>query len=298
MIRLITEIRQSSISPGDHVHTPILYFQMMLRIFAFFYKVGTFKRFWQNRELFVSILNNITKNDRLLARRRLKIQSPIFIRSILGICVCIAIADLITGAYFVGPTWRLTPDWWCRQLVSLARYTFFTGPPPRLDEAPEIDSVSRVDIVMAVVTAVGLFQRYISGLFCDMCLLSHVITLWSVTHSFAQSISMSLSTDDSAVNTKSLLHWKLVYRQYKAIQNLAKIINKALGNLVTCFMAEAIIFYAINLDVTLATQDAFRKGYMAWFYFDTFSILFIAADICSQVCIRLNTKRIGMVIFL
>lgn len=269
---MLTEFRLNSVQMGNYSDNPISYFRMMLAMFSLAYKLATLKRFYFNQSEFLEVLNNLQNASMLLPEPKIKIQNAHFIKLFFGMCASVGFADLIIGVNFVGSTWQLTPEWWLRQLVSLARYTVFQGPEPTLNKAPELSEIVWIDYILAILTGCGLFQRYILGLFCDLCILSNVLTLWVVVNSFAQSIS---KTSDA--------NWKVVYSQYKTIRTISQTINRALGNLVTGFMAEAIIFYSINLDRTLVTQDVFRKMHMAYYYLNTFSILFLSANICSQL---------------
>lgn len=118
-----------------------------------------------------------------------------------------------------------------------------------------------------------LLIRNISGLFCDLGIFSHSITLWAVSQAFAEDLEKQ----------RTAKKWQEVYSQYKAIRKLSVTINIALGSVVTWFMAEAIAFYSINLVTTLATPDVYRKLFMSCFYLITFSTLLFSASACSQV---------------
>lgn len=130
-------------------------------------------------------------------------------------------------------------------------------------------------------------DRYVSGLFCDLCILSHSITLWTVAHTFAEDLrSQSTISNNFSSGKDGTLHrktWGVIYSEYKAIRKLSMAINTALGSTVMGFMAEAIIFYSMYLATTLVTQDIYKQIFMIYFYLNTFSILVISADICAQV---------------
>lgn len=168
-----------------------------------------------------------------------------------------------------------------------------------------------------------LIARFIIGLFSDLFLLGHTITLWLAANSFAVRIQKDVTLfiggrreDDAWVSdageglqkrgdhhnnfTKALpfggknsrgvgggrggeLSWSDVYGHFRVVQKLALIINVALGNLVTWYMLEAVMYYSVRLNKFLTSTDIFVRVDLAVFYFTTFGILFISADICSQV---------------
>lgn len=128
-------------------------------MFGFTYKLLTLKRFCCNQVDFLQVLISV-QNDTMLPKPKMPIQNALVIKLFFGMCAGVGFADLISGTYFVGPTWRLSPSWWCRQLVSLARYTMFMGPEPSLNFAPELSEIGWIDVFFSILTGCGLFQRY------------------------------------------------------------------------------------------------------------------------------------------
>lgn len=149
--------------------------------------------------------------------------------------------------------------------------------------------------------SISLIARFIIGLFSDIFLLCHTITLWLAARSFAKSVQKDLrdsmrrerfegqqhgleglQSSDHNLSVEELA-WADVYGHFRVVQKLAMLINISLGNLITWYMTEAVMYYSVRLNKFLTSTDIFVRVDLAVFYFTTFGILFISADICSQV---------------
>ncbi len=176
--------------------------------------------------------------------------------------------------------------------------------------------------------SISLIARFVIGLYCDIFLLCHTITLWLAARSFATSVQKDIrefmkrerdawgnlgldqgqqgeglqSSDHNlskavefgergSVDEREELAWSDVYGHFRVVQKLAMLINIALGNLITLYMTEAVMYYSVRLNKFLTSTDIFVRVDLAVFYLTTFGILFISADICSQV----EYKKMGRI---
>lgn len=122
-------------------------------------------------------------------------------------------------------------------------------------------------------------------------ILASAVTIWVTAKTFADNIFKERNQDKDSV---SLEHsnsqkvqivnvWQKIYRQFQAIENLSCSINTALGSQVMWYLAEGIMFYSIQLNTIIATRDMFKRIYNLFFFFGTFLILYVSADICNKV---------------
>lgn len=130
-------------------------------------------------------------------------------------------------------------------------------------------------------------DRFTLGVYSDICLLALALTLWTVVHSFTESLQMTSHCIPCNDTNMAVEHgkpsWEFVYRRYKLVRKYCEIINEALSHLVTGFMAEATIFYSVNLDMTVVTENNWKKSCLIYFYCCTFSILLYSANICTKM---------------
>lgn len=181
-----------------------------------------------------------------------------------------------------------------------------------------------MDVLVTILMSISLIARFIIGLFSDLFLLGHTVTLWLAAKSFAVNVrkdvrkfmkrerdrwgdvtlfegqgfqsdhnfSKAVAFGEDSSSKSSVgdgdgeeLAWVDVYGHFRVVQKLAMLINVALGNLITWYMTEAVMYYSVRLNKFLTSTDIFVRVDLAVFYFTTFGILFISADICSQVSI-------------
>ncbi len=143
------------------------------------------------------------------------------------------------------------------------------------------------------------------GDFCDHCILAAALTLWTTASSFSADIEDLLRIDEEweqqtqngelpqiirprpenkhRSRTAQQQPWSLIYWNFQAIQNLASVINSALGGQVTWYMAEGLMYYSISLNSVLLTKDEFKRLYKTIFYGMTFAVLWASSDICTKV---------------
>lgn len=77
--------------------------------------------------------------------------------------------------------------------------------------------------------------------------------------------------------------WPKIYKQFQAIHNLSDVASSAMGSVVVWYLAEGLMYYSIHLNTLFITDDWFKRFYSLLFFVITFHILYVSADICSQV---------------
>lgn len=75
-------------------------------------------------------------------------------------------------------------------------YTFFLGNKMSTNESLSTKTtkepqISAIYSIIACVTAVGLFQRYVQGFFTDLCIFSCALTMWLHSKIFSDNISLN-----------------------------------------------------------------------------------------------------------
>ncbi len=164
------------------------------------------------------------------------------------------------------------------------------------------------------------FCRSILALYADICIIAAALTLWIPAKSFANEIGTRLmkieelqenfdenhrhQQQNHQIFNKMKLqnvaaqivkdarndhhlpsHWPSIYQNYRAIREISVHINNALGNQVTWYLAEGLMYYSSQLNTILFTDDPLQIAVTVIFYGITICILFTAADANHQVMI-------------
>lgn len=112
--------------------------------------------------------------------------------------------------------------------------------------------------------------------YCDLLLLTSVLTLWVTVRHF------------TTVYLNSGSDWVTVFQMYTNLKMLAAKINKVIGSNVTLYLTEFVLDYATNLDRTLVEEATSGSDWMKTFtiliYFTgAVSILCFSADVSHMV---------------
>lgn len=242
-----------------------------------------------------------------------------FLYSCCGVYVIQAICGLVAGKNFVDPFQKWTPSYWYTQLISLAKYAFFFGNRPDLTSSQK--SFTWLDHFLGIVWSCTMLFRYMIGFCGDLCLLTMSLTLWTTAYSFEQNVLSEMrvlkrksiptcvmeSTEipvDTIFDTFSTNQyrnayrsWSNLYDQYKAIHELSRLINKAMGSLMTCYLGESVMYYSVNCNKIIVARDLYTRIHLIFFYFNILTIFLLSADICHRVTDLTYFKIIGNRVF-
>lgn len=185
--------------------------------------------------------------------------------------------------------------------MEAARYNFFLG---------NRTSVA-LETALSLITCAGFAQRHILASFSKLLLLMLVLTMWSATRSFSirlesniifarqsaalkrgSQLNLSLISFQGKVYPKQAsgeaTKWKSIHHDIQFLEKLAKLVNKAIGNHMTYFLMEAVIYYATHFDYILVerreNKDWGKVLHLFFFLGSAYMIIIFAADVCYQVC--------------
>lgn len=109
-----------------------------------------------------------------------------------------------------------------------------------------------------------------------------IMTLWSKVKIFTDSLPKN---DLNPQENLQVIDF--VYQNYLSTKQFSKLINSVYGFIVTMFLMDCILFYAINFDdifVVNTNQNHVIKVIKVIFYFtSTCAVLFVAADVPKKV---------------
>jgi len=131
-----------------------------------------------------------------------------------------------------------------------------------------------------------MLSRFVQGYFCDLCIMSCVLTLWTPSYCFANGIidkKYIYASKSARGEGRMEKSWNKIYNQYKFLQSLSYCINMAMGNQLIFYIFESLIYYSLNLNAVLTTTNNFKRVDMILFYVITLGIFIISADACNQV---------------
>lgn len=280
-----------------------------MNLLAFAYKFVTMKRFWLNQKEYLKIFKVCQNISFLKFPNYGKLLNVYFVHGFFAVFTIQCVIYLIAGKNFVPPNldyW--SPQLWLKQIVELARYSFFIGEKITQhhlssnstsglgldgEGEPEVGSISGVNGFLAFLTILAMFQRYVQAFFTDLCIFACGVTLWFYANSFAKSIIVIDSKKGLAFKFHNKVvreqvsfmetKWERIYEGFCAIQEISMAINMAVGSQVTLYAAESIIYYSLNLNAVMTMKSAVRRMEMVYFYVLNVGTFVISANICSQV---------------
>lgn len=226
------------------------------------------------------------------------------IRIFFGIFALQSFINLIIGKNFLLDISNWSVGMWLTRLRELARYSFFFQEKVHIHQHHSVDIMpenvtigsteqfSLLDYFLVCFMSLGMLQRYVLGYFTDLCILTCAITIWLHANAFAKSIIIvdkktGIKFAQSSFPKEKVTHieesWDRVYANFLAVQTLSVALNKAVGNQVTLYIAESVMYYSLNLNAVLTIVNPLRRLEMVYFYILTVGTFVISANICSQV---------------
>lgn len=299
---LVAMIRQSM--PSNSQRNAANYFAMILNIIGLLMKSATLKIYWLNSKNIVQILNFIVQNSDNLPNSQL--LSPISKKlTVIVLCLLYAftgISNCVTGRG-LGHIQDWSPSWWWNGVIREACYNFF------LSNATCITLKSSPDWnwTIGIISAIGFYQRHILGLYCELCLLMGVLTLWSCSKSMAgilrQDIQLQSGNNELFTLTQKWLHGykdQLVaspvvrfkemgcrQKQYFTLQRLTRLVNQVHGTNMLLFLVDAVLYYSTGfIEVFIEESgnfDVSKIFRIVFFFANTCAIMWYAADVPCQM---------------
>ncbi len=77
--------------------------------------------------------------------------------------------------------------------------------------------------------------------------------------------------------------WYQIYKNFRAMQTISSLVNAAVGNQVTGFVAEFMVYYSYNLNALLTLDNPVRSIEIMYFFVFAVVSFGFSANICIQV---------------
>jgi len=143
-----------------------------------------------------------------------------------------------------------------------------------------IEQSSQIGLMLQSLTALALVCKFIMGGFSDLFILMNVLTLHNRVGQFEEIL------DAKYPDVKlQKLQIDMVLTNYEALQELAKLINKSVGDVFIYFIGEGIFAYAMALRDILGLETVGRAVVLGFYDAIVVWILIAAASICRKVCL-------------
>lgn len=299
-----------------------MYFRIVGNICDSLLKLITIKQFWLNGKQIEDIVNfTLTRLSWVDANRTRPVWAlPLSLVSVYTIFSVLTWGHgdtnwinsvAINGYNNHEQAWSVT-NWW-ESMMDAGRFNFFLTDLPLNNSVSSWNGnagfrvISGVDIGLAILAAIGAFQRRVLGLYTDLFILMTILTLYIVAREFAQQVlkmedlgkfgtkldeerSRNLRLKKTWVieieRQNELSKWLEIAEMYSSLKKLAKLVNRIVGINVTCIVSFAILHFAISFDEVFLRSEGRNYGRMvrvSLFYLDHIILLLVAADVPQQV---------------
>ncbi|CAL8093103.1 unnamed protein product [Orchesella dallaii] len=285
-LKLVTTLRYSveTIKSND----PISFFLVFCECSSVAFKLTILKGFWLKPNAYLRLIRFLS-NHHLLPYNPWKIQSITTISIFCAAYTILSIVRMILGSSFLS-IWDWSPSWWFRRLVGEAHYTFFLVNGTSRNNSPDLSQISSGDTFLAIIQALIMQSRFITGFFVDLAILVNVLSLWAPASGFTNKICSQISIIhekdgdlpfDLGASTKTELNY--VLKQFEALKTLSTLIGEALGDAILPFIGEALFYYAIYFDDLLMTPDYVNRLVLIFFYCSAICILLFSAEVVRKI---------------
>lgn len=266
---------------------------MLLSLISCLIKSLAIKKFWLNQSDFLAIVNfvhNQNEDFHNISIKSKQMSSRLSRKSsVCLICVfytAMVLTNLGISRGLEGSTFATTPNsqegkklsvmWWVQKMEQAGRYNFF------LTERNTTKLGCNIGTgLIAIPALAGFIFRNVAGSFGDLFLLMGVLTLWTSAKDFNEALKEKVG--------KMEAKWEMVEMNWRRLQMLTKLINKAYGSNVTVFIAEVVVYYAISfnqvfIEGTGSIGEELSAMIRLVLYFGSACfILLLAADVGHQV---------------
>lgn len=288
---------------------PSQFFDIVLELSLGFIHFLTIKLFWRDQATFLKIFNFLN-HDSFYSISTVPNEGfwlKFFSRRWTNHGICMfgamgALVSIISDMFGSLPpkvmTWTRFWLWFWRKMERDACYNFFFGNDCQSSAWKQIAST-----VFAVPTVICFFYENIFRFFARMLMLISGLALWSAAKLVASNYDAmeeeSGNGSESQVgNPQGSVQVKVyspvkefpLYGQLKALQQLAKLINKTIGTIATLYVIAVVFYYAIKTDDFFQSSRGSDLGglilrtmrLLCFFVLTVFFYVF-SADVCFQV---------------
>lgn len=116
----------------------------------------------------------------------------------------------------------------------------------------------------------------LAGFMCDLPLFLMVSNFWVVMSKFATDIENDMNQMYTGFSQK--LTWPEIYRRFKAIREMCRLLNRSFGAMVILYLTDTILLQSMALKVVITATDLTYKLRLTFFMIASCALFVIAAD--------------------
>lgn len=278
LLSVLWFLREIRLSIPTDTRNPSELFGLAANMFSAAIKVVTIKTMWWNQSDLVKILNFISRNLHPVSSNQTGFTKYLAV-VISSAYVTLALPPLmIRGTASFAESFNLKRHFqlWTQEMMKAAEYNFFLP-----EGYVNMSSVSS-RIFFITITSVGMYQRYILGLYSSLLVLMLALTLKCAVKQF------QLDMPFDGENSCSFESRRLYQNRFGNLQRLAAMLNSTFGINVFCFLLESIVFYSINFGQMFHGVRGIVDGTRAvreliYFFGNTCAVFIISAQAAFQV---------------
>lgn len=267
-----------------HPNNPSEYLQLVTEMFITLLELSLIRICWMRQQDIIKIVNFISHcNDLPILLRTTVLLRPEV--QLLLFCWYFSFYALSIGWLFLDQNGIY--KWEVRDKLGRSVFLFADVIPGILPE-----ELSRsVEIIFHAVTVLSEFSWSMSYSRKPMVILMPLLTLWTMTKSFVNEISVKNKTslDIPTFPVQDGYHGSHPHRlKYKALKKLSQKINNVFGFTCSCFLLQSIFYYATTLDeyFILEIKDILHVFNLVYLFLNFIAIctsLYLTGDICKLV---------------
>lgn len=250
------------------------YFYIALKVVFILSRMTLFWKYSRCRGEFLEIVNFILDERNPLQTRNIAKMRVALLMAIAagGSFVigtfCWLSGMLLTNREIFGNGWSITL-WWS-VMRKWGYVNLFLEDQESLMDSRVSDSCSIVGVIVGGLAVAGYFAKEMSTFYLYVLIHAEVLTMWTVVDGFVYSL-----------NGDKLLSADEVISEYESIKELCSLFNRTLGSLVTYFLVDVTLIYAINMGNFFRGLAGFVFTLSFTFFF--IIILVLAADVVHKV---------------